>query len=121
MVEVAPQGSVCMGEIRFFNLSAAEIGLILLGMGIEKTREGRPVLMGRFKYRGYGKVMYQLNGLKLSSLSTPIKVEKMTVGPEEEIMNHDELDKLALLLADAAKKEFPDLETVDEVRRLEGR
>jgi len=121
-MEVAPQGSVFRGEICFFNLSSPEIGLLLLGMGIEKTREGRRVLMGRFKYskREYGRVMYQLDGFKLSSLSIPLEVEEMTVEPGEEITNHDELNKLVILLTNAAKKEFPDLEIVDEVKKLEG-
>lgn len=117
---VAAPGSLFRGKISFFNLERHEIGLLLLGMGIENGAVGRPVLMGRLKYRGkIGKIRYRLEALELSRLSFPLVVEGLNIQPGQKV-SQNVIDKLVKALVDEAKLRFKDeLQIVDEVKRLE--
>ncbi len=117
---VAPDESVFKGKVTFLNLQPEELGLLLLGMGLEKERTGRLVLMGRLKYREpIGKIKYHVESLYLSPLSTPLNVGKITVQPGQSV-NTPILDQLVFQLISLAKSKFGDeIEVIDEVKRLD--
>jgi hypothetical protein len=104
-------------------LRPAELGLLLYGMGLRSSREGRPVLLGKYKYRRPGVVLgvvrYSVSSLKLAELSKPLKVRDITVAPGGRV-REDTLDRLIEALISTAREEFEDeLEDIDEVRELE--
>ena len=75
---IAPPGSEFEGQIHFTNLVEGELGLLLLGMGLKDNVKGRPLLLGRLKYRGQagsllmGRVVYVVKALQLSKYSRNI-------------------------------------------------
>jgi hypothetical protein len=114
-LKVAPKGSVFRGRIDFFNLRPEELGLLLLGMGMQDGAEGRPVLMGRLKYRHYdriGQVRYRLEKIRLSELSK----ESLPgiVYPVREVEGSQIVGKLI----DLARSHYGDFQPVDEVKKL---
>jgi hypothetical protein len=114
-LKVAPKGSVFRGRIDFFNLGPEELGLLLLGMGMQDGAEGRPVLMGRLKYRHHdriGQVRYRLDTIRLSELSKGLLLE--AVKPGEEV----EGAKVAGGLIECARSKYEDFQVVDEVKKL---
>ena len=114
-LKVAPKGSVFRGRIDFFNLRPEELGLLLLGMGMQDGAEGRPVLMGRLKYRHHdriGQVRYRLDTIRLSELSKGLLLE--AVKPGEEV----EGAKVAGELIECARSKYEDFQVVDEVKKL---
>lgn len=117
----APPGSSFSGEIVFRNLSESELGLILYsGMRVGEDGVGRPVLLGRFKYRGrladkvFGRIKYQPNSITLSKLSNPLP----SLSPGE-TASATTLRQVIKPLISSAKKEFgAELNLVDEVAAL---
>lgn len=122
-LEAAPPGSTFLGHVVFRNLRPAELGLLLYGMGLRSSREGKPVLLGKHKYRRYGVVLgvvrYVVEYLELSEFSEPLKVRGTTVAPGSGVTGAD-LDRLIELLVNTAREEFgEELLDVDEVGELE--
>lgn len=100
-VEVAPPGSSFVGEVIFRNLKPEEVGLLLFGMGIRDEKVGRPVLLGKYKYRyKFGIVRYEVKSIELKNLPSSVD---------------EEVKKLVRL----AMETFDDLADIDEVRKLE--
>lgn len=117
-LSVATPPSTFKGKISFFNLEKHEIGLLLLGMGMKDTATGRPVLMGRLKYRGkIGKVQYRLEALELSPLSFPLVVGEFNVQPGQRVPS-DRINKLVEALVKEAEQKFGTFQVVDEVEKL---
>ncbi len=114
-LKVAPKNSIFRGRIDFFNLKPEELGLLLLGMGMEGGAEGRPVLMGRLKYRHYdriGQVKYGLERVRLSEISKGHLFG--VVHPGEEVDG----TKVAGELINRARDVYKDFQPVDEVKNL---
>ena len=115
----APPGSEFFGRILFNNLKEEELGLLLLGMGIEGSRESRPLLLGRLKYVGkisektIGRVRYIINSLRLFQYSQQHTILK----PATTIEGKD-LDEVVRTLTTKAKALF-NFQVVDEVMKLE--
>jgi CRISPR/Cas system CSM-associated protein Csm3 (group 7 of RAMP superfamily) len=119
-LETAPANSVFCGKIYFFNLKPEELGLLLLGMGIESGVDGRPVLMGRLKYRDYnriGQVKYRLDRLELSPLSKELTIEpRLSPGQG---LEGEKLGVVATNLVKVAREKFgEELQPVDELEEL---
>jgi hypothetical protein len=119
-LETAPVNSVFSGKIDFFNLKPEELGLLLLGMGIESGVDGKPVLMGRLKYRNHnriGQVKYRLDWLELSPLSKKLTIEpRLSPGQG---LEGEKLGILATNLVRVAREKFgEELQPVDEVGEL---
>jgi hypothetical protein len=84
-------------------------------MGMQDGAEGRPVLMGRLKYRHHdriGQVRYRLDTIRLSELSKGLLLE--AVKPGEEV----EGAKVAGGLIECARSKYEDFQVVDEVKKL---
>jgi hypothetical protein len=114
-LRVAPKGSVFRGRIDFFNLRPEELGLLLLGMGMQNGAEGKPVLMGRLKYRYHdriGQVKYRLETIRLSELSKDALLGVVRAGEEVEGA------KVAGELIRCARNAYEDFQPIDEVERL---
>ena len=120
----APPGSAFRGWLSFRNLEAWELGLLLFGMGVRDSRRGRPVLLGKSKYRVQGKnvfgvVRYVVESLRLSPLSQELQAEGVAVKPGGGV-DGDALDRVASGLVSLARSELGDeLLDIDEVARLE--
>ncbi|MEM2238484.1 MAG: RAMP superfamily CRISPR-associated protein [Candidatus Caldarchaeum sp.] len=117
----APPGSSFHGEISFRNLAESELGLILFGgMGISNSNAGRPVLLGRLKYRGklagkeFGRIQYVINSLTLSRLSKPL----LGLGAGEQASGNMLQNVINTLISSAEREYGGELETVDEVKAL---
>jgi CRISPR/Cas system CSM-associated protein Csm3 (group 7 of RAMP superfamily) len=117
----APPGSEFIGSIHFTNLREEELGLLMLGMGLDGSKEGRPVLLGRLRYVGkiggktIGRVRYSIRRLVLSPLSQPY--QDLNPGSSAE---GDILDQLVGSLSSKARDIFGrELDLVDEVKALE--
>lgn len=106
-IEAAPPGSRFTGEITFINLKLEEIGLLLFGMGLRDSKVGKPVLLGKYKYRipEFGVVRYEVE-----------KIEFLRPIPELK----GSTDEIVQELVNRALKTFKgELIDVDEVRELE--
>lgn len=120
----APPGSAFSGAVAFASLRPWELGLLLYGMGLRGSRLGRPVLLGKVKYRRYpnltfGVVRYEATKLELAPFSRPLEAGGMRVGPGS-TAEGEPLDRLAQALVGAARAELgAELLDVDEVGRLE--
>lgn len=124
-VQAVSAGSEFKGRIYFKNLKEYELGLLLLGMGIKDSFEGRSVILGRFKYRSkmdsfkFGRVKYRLNELKLSKYSRLLSIDNIVLQPNKSIKG-DQLSKLCKLLTDSALKKFEnEFKIIDEVKILD--
>ncbi|WP_448578444.1 RAMP superfamily CRISPR-associated protein [Thermosphaera sp.] len=128
-LKAAKPGSVFSGQIYFKNLSPVKLGLLFYGMGLRDDCEGRTVLLGKYKYRRYGKgghvlgvVKYSLKRLALSKLSKPSResqVPSIDLQPGEEVSG-DRLKAIVKTLVETVKNEFKEeLQDIDEVGRLE--
>lgn len=121
----APPGTRFSGSITFSNLRPEELGLILLGMGIQRGRVGRVVLLGRLKYRkrinGYtlGRVRYVLRNLELFKHSEKLNVDDLVLRPGE-AAGDQALDRIATKLVSLALDSYGDeFEIVDEVAAVD--
>ncbi len=120
----APPGSTFDGTVTFRNLRPIELGLLLFGMGMRDSRLGRPVLLGKMKYRRYpphvfGVVRYELAILELAPFSQPLDAEGLRVEPGSKL-DDSELDGVVRDLVRRARSEFEgELLDVDEVGKLE--
>ncbi len=132
----APPGSTFEGTITFRNLKPEELGLLLYGMGMRDSSQGRPVLLGKLKYQGnllveseskyprnrqvvFGVVRYELVDLELAPFSQPLYVDGIRVGPGFR-PETTKLDELVKALVGRARSAFEgELLDVDEVRELE--
>ena len=120
----APPGSTFEGTATFRNLKTEELGLLLYGMGMRDSRLGRPVLLGKMKYRRYpphvfGVVRYELLALELAPFSQPLDVEGLRVEPGFKL-DGSGLDGVVRDLVRRARSEFEgELLDVDEVDKLE--
>ncbi len=119
-VIAAPPGSVFHGKVWFRNLAEEELGLLLFGMGVSSSPIGRPVLLGKFKYRGavgnrsMGRVRYIVESISLS----PISASLLTLKPGE-IARGSKLTETLKLLSDSLNSRLSgELRIVDEVARL---
>lgn len=120
-VVAAKPGSSFKGIVSFLNLKPEELGLVLLGMGITDSRLGRPVLLGRQKYKGalLGRVRYSLLSLRLSTYSVPLKAGPAYLAPGSST-GGAELDTFAKSLSSLTLKAFEgELRIVDEVKAIE--
>jgi len=117
---VAPPGSEFKGQIYFNNLVEEELGLLLLGMGLKDSVRGRPLLLGRLKYRGQvgsrlvGRVMYVVKSLQLSKYSRNIADFNSKSYESESVLTH----LIQSLAASALRKFATELRLVDEVVNL---
>ncbi|MCX8193677.1 MAG: RAMP superfamily CRISPR-associated protein [Nitrososphaeria archaeon] len=118
------QDSHFTGFINFYNLKPEEIGLVLIGMGLKDGRVGRPLLLGRLKYRGkingreFGKVRYEVDSLTLFRYSKPLKLKDVEIGGGQEVSG-EALDRIVKLLTDHASRSYNGLHLVYEVEQLE--
>lgn len=119
-LKTAKPGSVFTGSVAFSNLKPEELGLILLGMGVRDSHVGRPVLLGRMKYRGrLGKVRFSLRSLLLVGHSAPLSVAGLSLAPGGSAEGA-ELDRVAQALTSLALEHFRgEFEVVDEVGAIE--
>jgi len=122
-LKAAPPGSTFSGHIEFKSIKPAELGLLMYGMGLRNSREGRPVLLGKHKYRRFGIVLgvvrYVIDSLKLAEFSKPLEVYDINITPGSEVRDAV-LDKLVKSLIEVAQKEFNgELADIDEVKELE--
>jgi len=119
-VEAAPPGSRFSGEVTFTSLEPVELGLVLFGIGLRSSRVGKPVLLGKLKYRRdlphvFGVVRYELERLELAPLSKPLKAGGVDLAPGS-VARGEQLDRLVGELVNLAKSEFDgELVDVDEV------
>ena len=115
------------GSLTFHNLKPEELGLILLGMGLMESRVGRPVLLGRLKYRKqvdgrtFGRVRYELGGIRLSKHSQPLSIgERVLMEPSS--YEKDSLDNIVRDLIyhvlHTYKGELQIVQEVDVVEKL---
>lgn len=125
-IYAVPQGSTFKGRINFSNLKPEEIGLLFVGMGLNSSREGKPVLMGRLKYRskidGYksGRVRYLLERLTLSGLSKTSDLHSLRLAPGQSF-EADILDGLVEHLVSLTLETYRgELKIVDEVSIADG-
>ena len=122
----APPRSTFYGTVTFRNLKAEELGLLLYGTGMRDSRLGRPVLLGKMKYRRYpqsqyvfGVVRYELAILELALFSHPLDAGGLRVEPGSKLEG-PELDDVVRDLVGRVHSEFKDeLLDVDEVGKLE--
>ena len=120
----APPRSTFYGTVTFRNLKAEELGLLLYGTGMRDSRLGRPVLLGKMKYRRYpphvfGVVRYELLALELAPFSHPLDAGGLRVEPGSKLEG-PELDDVVRDLVGRVHSEFKDeLLDVDEVGKLE--
>ncbi|MEN2974893.1 MAG: RAMP superfamily CRISPR-associated protein [Candidatus Caldarchaeales archaeon] len=120
----ARQNSRFTGFINFYNLKPEEVGLILMGMGLKDSRIGRPILLGRLKYRKkidereLGKVRYEIESLELFRYSKPLKLDGIEISGGQKISG-EELDRVIKLLTSQSLKTYTGLKIVDEVENLE--
>ncbi|MEZ0345908.1 MAG: RAMP superfamily CRISPR-associated protein [Infirmifilum sp.] len=123
-LEAAPPGSRFKGSVTFRNLEPVELGLLLYGMGLRNSRVGRPVLLGKLKYRRdlphvFGVVRYELEELALAPFSQPLNIGRAEVKPGAGVSG-DQLDLTVLELVSLASSEFSgELLDVDEVAEVE--
>lgn len=122
-LEAAPPGSIFSGHIEFRNVKPEELGLLMYGMGLRDSREGRPVLFGKHKYRRLkvvlGVVRYVINSLSLTEFSESLRVDGTDVAPGSSVRDTN-LDKLVRSLVKLTQEEFKEeLADIDEVRELE--
>ena len=123
-LEAARPGSTFAGRVSFRNLKAWELGLLLYGMGLRDSRTGKPVLLGKVKYRRYpklvfGVVRYEVAALELAPFSQTLEAEGARVEPGSKVEG-ELLDRLVRALVEAARSELgEELLDVDEVGELE--
>lgn len=121
---VAKPGSHFIGHVDFYNLKPEEVGLMFIGMGLKDSRIGRPVLLGRLKYRKkydaieFGKVRYEIDSFELFKYSKTLRIGDNEISGGKEISG-DNINKIIKLLTDQALKTFPGLSIIDEVERIE--
>ena len=120
-VQAVGAGSEFRGKIYFKNIEDYELGLLLLGMGIKDSCEGRNVILGRFKYRSkvnsfkFGRVKYRVNELKLSNYSKTLSMGDINLQPNFSIKG-DLLNNVCSSLTDLTLKRFENrFRIVDEV------
>lgn len=125
-ITAAKPGSRFNGFITFRNLRTEELGLLLIGMRVLKTREGHPVLMGRLKYRKsgglykLGRVNFTIDAITLSKYSTELTVGGITLMRPGERLAEKQLDRIIPTLIDYTSSKFRDeLNLVDEVAIVE--
>ncbi len=116
----APPGSTFTGKIVFRNLKAPELGLLLYGMGIRNSKLGKPVLLGRMKYRRdlpytFGIVRYSVDSLFIAPFSQQLEVNDLKIQPGR-LISGVELDGLSSGLISLVQREFSnELVDVNEV------
>ncbi len=119
-----PPGETFEGSVTFRILKPEELGLLLYGMGMRDSRLGRPVLLGKLKYRRYpnyvfGVVRYELASLELAPFSQHLDAGGFRVEPGSKLEG-SELDALVKSLIGRARSAFEgELLDVDEVGALE--
>lgn len=119
----APPGSIFTGEMSFRNLRGSELGLIFLsGMRLDENGRGKPVLLGRLRYKGmlagkvFGRVKYEVKALTLSRWSNPLR----GLLPGETASGATLRETIQRLIASAEEEFRDELDLVDEVAALEG-
>lgn len=124
-VEAVTKDSLFKGVVTFFNITPEELGLILLGMGIKERKTGRPVLLGRLKYRRdlegktFGRVVYSVDRIELSRYSKPLFFDQSIIIEPGSSLSGELLDSVINRLTILAMKRYPDLKMIDEVEALE--
>lgn len=120
---VAKPGSVFSGHVMFMNVKPWELGLLFYGMGLRNKAIGRPVLLGKHKYRRYGDVKlgivrYRVKRLQLSKLSSPLKVA-VEVKPEGSVEGEN-LERAVNAALELVRENLEnELVDIDEVKALE--
>jgi len=124
-LEAVRPGSVFRGFISFFNITPEELGLTLIGMGLIEKRSGRPVLLGRLKYRKetggrkFGRVTYAVDSLELSRYSKPLHIDSSILLEPGQNVSGERLEKIISQLTNYALRRYPGLDVIDEVEVLE--
>jgi len=124
-LEAARPGSVFKGFINFFNVTPGELGLILIGMGLIEKSRGRPVLLGRLKYRKevggkkFGRVVYAVDSIELSRYSKPLHIDSSILLEPSQNVSGERLEKMVSQLTNYALRRYPGLDIIDEVEALE--
>lgn len=123
-LEAIKPGSVFKGSATFRSLEPAELGLLLLGMGLRGSGLGEPVLLGKLKYRRdlpyvFGVIRYELLRLELAPFSKPLEIGDLRVAPGS-CVEGEALDNLVSALVKQARSSFSgELLDVDEVSMVE--
>ncbi|MEM4689062.1 MAG: RAMP superfamily CRISPR-associated protein [Thermofilaceae archaeon] len=126
-LEAVKPGSVFKGSVTFRSLEPVELGLLLYGMGLRDSRVGKPVLLGKLKYRRdlphvFGVVRYELQKLELAPFSQPLKVDGLEIPPgggaEGEVLGRL-VAGLVKLVRTTYGGELLDVDEVGAVERLE--
>lgn len=124
-LEAVRPDSVFKGFINFFNIMPEELGLILIGMGLIEKSSGRPVLLGRLKYRKeiggkkFGRVVYGVDSLELSRYSKPLHIDSSILLEPGQNVSGERLEKIISQLTNYVLRRYPGLHIIDEVEVLE--
>jgi len=124
-LEVVRPGSIFKGVVDFFNVIPEELGLILIGMGLIEKSIGRPVLLGRLKYRKeiggkrFGRVKYAVDSIELSRYSKPLHIDSSILLEPGQNISGEYLEKIINQLTNLALRKYPDLNIINEVEALE--
>jgi len=117
-VTASPPASSYVGHIDFTSLEAHELGLLFIGMGLKDSRRGRPVLLGRFKYRKmfgdfvFGRIRYSIEKIIVHRFSRPLG----DFSPGS-IIQGSSLDKVVKDCVENAVNVFDsELDVIDEVK-----
>jgi len=124
-LEAVRPGSVFRGFINFFNITPEELGLVLIGMGLVERSSGRPVLLGRLKYRKevggkrFGRVTYAVDSIGLSRYSRPLNIDGSILLEPGQNVSGERLEEVTSRLTNYALRRYPGLDLIDEVEVLE--
>ncbi|MEM3661057.1 MAG: RAMP superfamily CRISPR-associated protein [Thermoproteota archaeon] len=124
-VLAATPNSRFKGSIDFLNLKPEEMGLLFIGMGLRNSARGKDVLLGRFKYRGQmkkyklGRVVYQLEKLRVSEFSKPIEIDGISLKPGQTLEGEALSNLVNILVANSIHYYEGELDIKDEVLAVE--
>lgn len=123
-----PPNTCFRGSIYFYNLKPEELGLVFLGMGLTESKVGMPVLLGRLKYRKqvsgrtFGRVRYEVLGIRLSKYSQPLRIgenDLMKPGSYEKGRLDEIIKTLTRYALHTYEGEFQIVKEVDIIEKLQ--
>ncbi|MBO3842805.1 MAG: hypothetical protein FGF48_10405 [Candidatus Brockarchaeota archaeon] len=124
-VLAAPPNSRFKGFIDFLNLKPEEMGLLFVGMGLRNSARGKDVLLGRFKYRSQmknyklGRVVYQIEKLRVSEFSKPIEIDGISLKPGQTLEGEALSNLVNMFVTNAMHYYEGELNIKDEVSAVE--
>lgn len=120
-----PPNTRFRGTVFFHNLKPEELGLVFLGMGLEESRVGRPVLLGRLKYRRqvsgrtFGRVRYEVEEIGLAKCSQSLRIGEAVL-MEPDLYEKDKLDDIIVALVHHTLSSYDgELQIIREVDAVE--